>query len=517
MSPKNVHEDNILVLDFGSQYTQLIARRIREHSVYSEILPFNASVEEIREFAPKGIILSGGPSSVYDAGAPMPEPAVFELGVPVLGICYGMQLITHMLGGKVAGSQKREYGRAELLVDDDSDLLLGVTDGSQAWMSHGDRIEQLPPGFKAIGHTANAPFAAMSLGDKKIYALQFHPEVVHTDEGIRILKNFVFGICGCKPTWKISSFIDSAVEDIKRQVGGRKIICALSGGVDSAVAALLVHRAVGDNLTCIFVDNGVLRKAEADKVIDTFEKHFHIKLISVDARKRFLEKLGGVADPERKRKIIGNEFIAVFEEEAKKIKDVDFLAQGTLYPDVIESVSFKGPSAVIKSHHNVGGLPEVMKLELVEPLRELFKDEVRAVGEELGLPEEICWRHPFPGPGLAIRCLGEIDGAKLDILREADAIVIEEVKRAGLYRDIWQAFAVLLPVRSVGVMGDDRTYDYVIALRAVTSLDAMTADWAKIPYEILGLISNRIINEVKGVNRVVYDITSKPPGTIEWE
>jgi GMP synthase (glutamine-hydrolysing) len=512
-----MHPENILVLDFGSQYTQLIARRIREKSVYSEILPFNASMEEIRKFNPKGIVLSGGPSSVYDEGAPMPDKGVFELGVPVLGICYGMQVMAHMLGGKVAGAREREYGRAELRLDGESDLLWGVLEGSQAWMSHGDRIEELPAGFKVIAHTDNAPLAAMSNTEDRLYALQFHPEVVHTYDGTRILKNFVFEICGCKPDWKTASVIEWALEDIKKKVGDRKVICALSGGVDSAVAALLVHRAIGENLTCIFVDNGVLRKGEADKVIKTFKEHFHIKLIHIDARKRFLDKLSGVSDPEQKRKIIGNEFIAVFEEEANKIKNVDFLVQGTLYPDVIESVSFKGPSAVIKSHHNVGGLPEVMKLKLIEPLRELFKDEVRAVGEELGLSEEICWRHPFPGPGLAIRCLGEVTPERLDILREADAIVLEEIKRAGLYRELWQAFAVLLPVKTVGVMGDERTYENAVAFRAVTSLDAMTADWARIPPEVLGRISNRLINEVKGVNRVVYDISSKPPGTIEWE
>jgi GMP synthase (glutamine-hydrolysing) len=512
-----MHEDRILVLDFGSQYTQLIARRVRENKVYSEILPFNASIEKIREFRPKGIILSGGPSSVYDEGAPLPDDGVFSLGVPVLGICYGMQLMAHILGGKVAKASKREYGRAEVAVDDDADLLWGITPKTKVWMSHGDRIEALPRGFSAIGHTDNSPVAVMADKKKRFYALQFHPEVVHTDEGTRILHNFVFGICGCKPTWEMSSFIDWSVGDIREKVGAKKVICALSGGVDSSVVALLVHRALGDKLSCIFVDNGLLRKGEAEKVKKTFEDHFHIRLIYVDARERFLDKLKGVTEPERKRKIIGNEFIAVFEDEAKRIEDAEFLAQGTLYPDVIESVSFKGPSAVIKSHHNVGGLPEVMKLKLIEPLRELFKDEVRVLGEELGLPEEICGRHPFPGPGLAIRCIGEITEERLGILKESDAIVLEEIKAAGLYREIWQAFAVILPIKSVGVMGDERTYESVVAVRAVTSLDGMTADWAKIPDGVLGGISNRIINEVKGVNRVVYDITSKPPGTIEWE
>ncbi len=512
-----MHEDRVLVLDFGSQYTQLIARRVRENKVYSEIFPFNVPIEKIREFRPKGIILSGGPSSVYDEGAPLPDAEVFRLGVPVLGICYGMQLMAYTLGGKVAKALKREYGRAQLAVDDSSDLLWGITADTKVWMSHGDRIESLPAGFSPIGHTDNSPVAVMADKKRRFYALQFHPEVVHTDEGTRILHNFIFGICGCKPTWEMSSFVDWSVSDIREKVGSKKVICALSGGVDSSVVALLVHRAIGDHLTCIFVDNGLLRKGEAEKVKKTFEDHFHIRLIYVDARKRFLDKLSRVTEPERKRKIIGNEFISVFEDEAKKIEDADFLAQGTLYPDVIESVSFKGPSAVIKSHHNVGGLPEVMKLKLIEPLRELFKDEVRVLGEELGLPEEICWRHPFPGPGLAIRCIGEITQERLDILKESDAIVLEEIKAAGLYRKIWQAFAVILPIKSVGVMGDERTYESVVAVRAVTSLDGMTADWAKIPGEVLGRISNRIINEVKGVNRVVYDITSKPPGTIEWE
>ena len=522
-----MRSEGILVLDFGSQYTQLIARRVREASVYSEILPYNVPLSKIKEFSPKGIILSGGPSSVYSEGAPLPDPGIFELGVPMLGLCYGMQLMAHMLGGKVAGSQHREYGRAELNIcpthgkvttkEDVDALFKGISDNSIVWMSHGDKLEALPEGFGIIAKTSNSPFAAMSNPEKKFFALQFHPEVAHTVEGSNIIANFVFGVCGCKPEWKMASFIEESVKDIRQKAGNEGVICALSGGVDSSVVAVLAHKALGDALTCIFVDNGLLRKDEAGKVMDMFQKHFHIKVVHVDAAQRFLEKLKGVTDPEQKRKIIGREFIAVFEEEAKKIKNVSYLAQGTLYPDVIESVSFKGPSAVIKSHHNVGGLPEVMKLKLIEPLRELFKDEVRAVGEEMGLSEEVCWRHPFPGPGLAIRCLGEVTAEKLHMLREADAIVLGELKKAGLYSQVWQCFAVLLPVKSVGVMGDERTYERAVAIRAVQSLDGMTADWAKLPYDVLGAMSSRIVNEVKGVNRVVYDISSKPPGTIEWE
>ena len=512
-----MYEEKILVLDFGSQYTQLIARRVRECKVYSEIFPFNASIEKIKNFNPKGIILSGGPSSVYDKNAPIPDIKIFELGMPVLGICYGMQLMAYLSGGKVTKAVKREYGKAELIIDSRMDIFEGIPKKTTVWMSHGDRIARRPIDFRTIAHTANSPVAAMANNKKRFYALQFHPEVVHTEKGLEILNNFLFRICRCKPAWTMRSFIDTAIEEIREKIGENKVVCGISGGVDSSITAVLVHKAVKDHLTCIFVDNGVLRAGEAEKVEETLRRHFHMNINCVDASKRFLNKLKGVIDPELKRKIIGNEFIKVFESEARKIKGVKFLAQGTLYPDVIESVPFKGPSATIKSHHNVGGLLKRMRLKLIEPLRELFKDEVRLLGKELRIPNEIINRHPFPGPGLAIRVIGEVTNGRCNILRKADTIVLEEIKRAGLYTEIWQAFAVLLPVKSVGVMGDERTYENVIAVRAVKSLDGMTADWARLPYDVMGIISNRIINEVKGVNRVVYDISSKPPSTIEWE
>jgi GMP synthase (glutamine-hydrolysing) len=510
-------DNKILVLDFGSQYTQLIARRVRESKVYSEIFPFNASIEKIKNFDPKGIILSGGPSSVYDPGAPIPDIKIFELGIPVLGICYGMQLMAHCLGERVAKARKREYGKAELIVDDRKDIFEGIPVKTIVWMSHGDRIEHCPPSFKKIAHTSNSPVAAMANKSKKFYALQFHPEVVHTPRGFEILKNFLFRICKCKPAWTMKSFIETATKEIKEKVGNKKVVCGISGGVDSTVTAVLAHKSIGDQLTCIFVDNGVLRTGEAKKVEETLRRHFQMKVKCIDASERFLNKLKGITDPELKRKKIGNEFIKVFEQEAKKIKGVEFLAQGTLYPDVIESVPLRGPSATIKSHHNVGGLLKKMKLKLIEPLRELLKDEVRVLGKELGISAEIITRHPFPGPGLAIRIIGEVTRRRCDVLRKADAIVLDEIKNAGLYKRLWQSFAVLLPVKSVGVMGDERTYENVIAVRAVKSLDGMTANWARIPYDVLEEISNRIINEVKGVNRVVYDISSKPPSTIEWE
>jgi len=517
MQQHDIHEEKILVLDFGSQYTQLIARRVREQKVYCEIHPFNFDLDKIRKFAPRGIILSGGPSSTYGSSAPHVDAGVFGLKVPILGICYGMQEIAEQLGGEVGHSEQREFGMASLKSLTDDPLWEKLNFPEQVWMSHGDKVLRLPDGFSAIGATENAAIAAFANHEKRVWGLQFHPEVVHTEHGQQVLKNFVYSICGCHGLWTMHSFIETTIADIRSQVGSGKVILGLSGGVDSSVAAMLLHKALGDQLTCIFVNNGVLRHDEATQVQEMYGRHFKMNLRYVDASRSFLDLLTGVTDPEKKRKIIGNEFIRVFEDEAHTIEDVDFLAQGTLYPDVIESVSFKGPSAVIKSHHNVGGLPEHMKLELVEPLRELFKDEVREVGRELGLPSEVVDRQPFPGPGLAIRILGEVTENRLKILRQADAILLDEIRTAGLYNEIWQSFAVLIPVKTVGVMGDERTYEKVIALRAVNSRDGMTADWVRLPYDLLGRIANRIINEVRGVNRVVYDISSKPPGTIEWE
>ena len=520
MSRKARLKGSILILDFGSQYTQLIARRVREQHVYCEIHPFHLPLEQVRQMDPAGVILSGGPASIYDKGAPAGDPALLEGGWPVLGICYGMHWIAQAGGGRVVRGETREYGGAEIVADERGDLLAGLGGKGRrfkVWMSHGDRIEELPPGFRCLAKSRGAPVAAFVHEGKRIYGLQFHPEVHHTPDGKGILKNFLFRVCGCDPSWTMHSFIDHSVRSLRTRIKNGNVLCALSGGVDSSVVAVMLHRAIGDRLHCIFVNNGLLRENEPERVREVFAGHFKIPLIYVDASRRFLRKLEGVENPEQKRRIIGREFIRVFEEKAKKEKGARFLAQGTLYPDVIESTSVKGPSAVIKTHHNVGGLPEKMHLELVEPLRELFKDEVRLVGRALGLPDEIVFRQPFPGPGLAVRVLGTLTDDRLRILRSADRVVEEEVRRAGLYEAIWQAFAVLLPIRTVGVMGDERTYEHVVALRAVQSQDGMTADWVRLPYDILASISNRIINEVKGVNRVVYDISSKPPSTIEWE
>jgi GMP synthase (glutamine-hydrolysing) len=505
--------ETILVLDFGSQYTQLIGRRIREANVYSEIVPFNTSLDVIRGHQPRGIILSGGPESVYEAGAPACDPRLFDLGIPVLGVCYGMQLIAKELGGKVEPSSHREYGSREIQATGPSCLLDGM---KRVWMSHGDLILEPPPGFSVTARS-NTAMAAMENPARKIFGIQFHPEVTHTDKGSELYRRFIFDICECKGSWTIGSFIDRAIERIRERVGDGRAIVAISGGVDSTVAAALVHRAIGDRLTGVFVNNGLLRKNEFQKVLSILQNNLHLNVRGVDASDRFLNLLAGVTDPEKKRKIIGAEFISVFDEEATRAESVDFLVQGTLYPDVIESVSVKGPSQTIKSHHNVGGLPDRMRLKLVEPLRELFKDEVRRVGMELGLPEDMVWRQPFPGPGLGVRIMGEITREGVRLLQDADEILVAEIKKAGLYRDIWQSFCVLLPVKSVGVMGDNRTYDHTIAVRAVHSTDGMTADWVRLPYEVLNSVSTRIVNEVKGINRVVYDITSKPPATIEWE
>lgn len=508
--------DKVLVVDFGAQYAQLIARRVRELKVYSEIVPHSISIEEIKEISPKALIFSGGPASVYAKEALTLDRRIYDLGVPILGICYGMQLIAHDLGGEVKKTGKSEYGKTKLHVsDEDSILFTGLPQKQNVWMSHRDSVAKVPEGFKATAFTEGSIVAAFENRERNIYGVQFHPEVVHTKYGNEILKNFLYEASGCIPGWTKVSIIEEAIESVKKTVGDEKVICALSGGIDSSVAAILVHKAIEDNLTCVFVDHGLLRKGEAEQVVETFDLHFHMNLIHIDARKRFLQKLAGVVDPEMKRKIVGEEFIRVFEEVAREI-GAHFLVQGTLYPDVIESGT--ATAAKIKTHHNVGGLPTEMEFEgVVEPLRLLFKDEVRMIGEELGLPEEIVWRHPFPGPGLAIRIIGEVTEEKLKILREADAILIEEIKKYGLYREQWQTFCVLLPVKTVGVMGDMRTYAYTIAVRSVVSEDAMTADWARIPYEVLAKISNRIINEVEMVNRVVYDISSKPPATIEWE
>jgi GMP synthase (glutamine-hydrolysing) len=510
--------ETVLVLDFGSQYTQLIARRVREQRVYSVVQPFDAPVDRIRAMAPKAIILSGGPQSVYAEEAPICSRELFRIGVPILGICYGMQLTAYLLDGNVEASSEREYGRAEIDVRDTSSPLFAGTPAHQrVWASHGDNILREPGGFRVTASSASAPIAAFENADRQCYGIQFHPEVTHSEAGVAILRNFLFGIARCTPSWDLGDYRKSKVKEIRIAVGDSKVIAAVSGGVDSSVAAVLVAEAIGDQLTAIFVDNGVLRKNEATQVMSRLSEGLGMHVVAVDGRRRFYERLAGIEDPETKRKKIGNEFIAIFEEEAKRIAGVEFLVQGTLYPDVIESVSIKGPSAVIKTHHNVGGLPEKMGLKLIEPVRELFKDEVRQLGIELGLEEEFVWRHPFPGPGLAVRILGEVNAARVEILQNADEIVIEEIRRAGLYREIAQAFAVLLPVRSVGVMGDERTYENVVAVRAVSTTDFMTADWYRMPHDLLDRISRRIVNEVRGINRVVYDISSKPPSTIEWE
>jgi GMP synthase (glutamine-hydrolysing) len=511
------HPDPILILDYGSQYTQLIARRVRELNVYCEIHPFNISLEAVRAFGPKGIILSGGPSSVYAQDAPISDPGLFSLGVPVLGICYGLQLIAFQNGGEVNKASHREYGRAALEIDIPTLLFTDVPQSTNVWMSHGDALTKLPEGYTPIAHSLNAPICAVANVEKNIYGVQFHPEVAHTAEGSKILRNFLYSICGCAGLWNADSFIERAIADIREKVGDARVLCALSGGVDSSVAAILLQKAIGDKLFCIHIDNGVMRRNESAKVVKMFRDEYKIQLDFVDGTELFLDRLAGVSDPEQKRKIIGKAFIDLFEIEAKNADGVRFLAQGTLYPDVIESTSFKGPSATIKSHHNVGGLPEKMNLKLIEPFRELFKDEVREVGRKLGLPASFIDRHPFPGPGLAIRILGDITAERLEVVRGADDIFIGELRKQNLYHTVWQAFAVLLPVQSVGVMGDERTYENTIALRAVTSVDGMTADWAPLPYEFLAHVSSRIINEIRGVNRVVYDISSKPPATIEWE
>ncbi|MTF39365.1 glutamine-hydrolyzing GMP synthase [Cyanobacterium aponinum 0216] len=520
----NLKRQMIVILDFGSQYSELIARRIRETEVYSEVISYRTSAEQLRQINPHGIILSGGPNSVYDEGAPLCDPEIWNLGIPVLGVCYGMQLMVKQLGGTVERATRGEYGKASLFIDDPTDLLTNVEEGSTMWMSHGDSCTLLPDGFKILAHTDNTPCAAIAQHQQKLFGVQFHPEVIHSQYGTALIRNFVYHICGCEPTWTTEAFVEESIREIRAKVGDKRVLLALSGGVDSSTLAFLLHEAIGDQLTCMFIDQGFMRKGEPERLMEIFDQQFHINVEYVNARDRFLAKLEGVTDPEEKRRIIGHEFIQVFEEESNRLGPFDYLAQGTLYPDVIESADTnvdpktgERVAVKIKSHHNVGGLPKNLRFKLVEPLRKLFKDEVRKVGRSIGLPEEIVSRHPFPGPGLAIRILGEVTAEKLNILRDADFIVRDEIKKWGMYHDFWQAFAVLLPVRSVGVMGDKRTYAFPVVLRLITSEDGMTADWARPPYDLLEQMSTRIVNEVKGVNRVVYDITSKPPGTIEWE